>query len=63
MLLPLTKHHRNIHDLSCQSGQEFLLISDLHWDNPHCDRTLLANHLKEAQRRNAGVIVNGDFFV
>ena len=62
MLLPLTKHSRNIHDIACQSGQEFLLISDLHWDNPHCDRGLLTNHLKEAQRRNAGVIVNGDFF-
>jgi len=62
MLLTLTKHHRNIHEVTCQSGQEFLLISDLHWDNPHCDRGLLANHLKEAQRRNAGVIVNGDFF-
>jgi hypothetical protein len=62
MILPLTKHSRNIHDITCQSGQEFLLISDLHWDNPHCDRGLLTNHLKEAQRRNAGVIVNGDFF-
>jgi hypothetical protein len=62
MILPTTKHSRNIHDITCQSGQEFLLISDLHWDNPHCDRGLLTNHLKEAQRRNAGVIVNGDFF-
>ncbi len=62
MILPLTKHTRNIHEVTCQSGQEFLLISDLHWDNPHCDRGLLTNHLKEAQRRNAGVIVNGDFF-
>jgi hypothetical protein len=62
MILPLTKHSRNIHEVTCQSGQEFLLISDLHWDNPHCNRGLLTNHLKEAQRRNAGVIVNGDFF-
>ena len=60
MILPLTKHSRNIHEVTCQSGQEFLLISDLHWDNPHCDRGLLKNHLDEAVRRNAGIIMNGD---
>ena len=62
MILPLTKHSRNIHDLSCQSGQEFLLISDLHWDNPHCDRGLLKNHLDEAVKRNAAIILNGDTY-
>ena len=62
MLLPLTKHSRNIHDLSCNTGQEFLLISDLHWDNPHCDRGLLKNHLDEAVKRNAAIILNGDTY-
>ena len=62
MILPLTKHSRNIHDITCQSGQEFLLISDLHWDNPHCDRGLLKNHLDEALRRNAAIILNGDTY-
>jgi hypothetical protein len=62
MILPLTKHARNIHDLTCQSGQEFLLISDLHWDNPHCDRGLLKNHLDEAVKRNAAIILNGDTY-
>jgi hypothetical protein len=62
MLLPLTKHHRNIHEVICQSGQEFLLISDLHWDNPHCDRGLLKNHLDEAVKRNAAIILNGDTY-
>jgi hypothetical protein len=62
MLLPLTKHHRNIHEVTCQSGQEFLLISDLHWDNPHCDRGLLKNHLDEAVKRNAAIILNGDTY-
>jgi hypothetical protein len=62
MILPLTKHHRNIHDITCQSGQEFLLISDLHWDNPHCDRGLLKNHLDEAVKRNAAIILNGDTY-
>jgi hypothetical protein len=60
MILPTTKHTRNIHEVTCQSGQEFLLISDLHWDNPHCDRGLLKNHLDEAVKRNAAIILNGD---
>jgi hypothetical protein len=62
MILPTTKHTRNIHEVTCQSGQEFLLISDLHWDNPHCDRGLLKNHLDEALRRNAAIILNGDTY-
>jgi hypothetical protein len=62
MILPTTKHTRNIHEVTCQSGQEFLLISDLHWDNPHCDRGLLKNHLDEAVKRNAAIILNGDTY-
>jgi hypothetical protein len=62
MILPATKHTRNIHEITCQSGQEFLLISDLHWDNPHCDRGLLKNHLDEAVKRNAAIILNGDTY-
>jgi hypothetical protein len=62
MILPATKHTRNIHEVACQSGQEFLLMSDLHWDNPHCDRGLLKNHLDEAVKRNAAIILNGDTY-
>jgi hypothetical protein len=62
MILPATKHTRNIHEVTCQSGQEFLLASDLHWDNPHCDRGLLKNHLDEAVKRNAAIILNGDTY-
>jgi hypothetical protein len=62
MILPVTKHTRNIHEVTCQSGQEFLLVSDLHWDNPHCDRGLLKNHLDEAVKRNAAIILNGDTY-
>jgi hypothetical protein len=58
----ITKHSKNVHSVDCGKKQEFLLISDLHWDNPKCDRELLKNHLEEAKKRNAKVIVNGDFF-
>jgi UDP-2,3-diacylglucosamine pyrophosphatase LpxH len=42
--------------------QWFLLISDVHWDNPHCIRRLLEKHLTQAQNRNAPVLSFGDFF-
>lgn len=60
--MKVTKHSKNVHGIDCGRSQEFLLISDLHWDNPKCDRNLLQNHLEEAKRRGAGVLVNGDFF-
>ena len=39
-----------------------LLISDLHWDNPKCDRDLLKKHLDEALKGNNDVLINGDLF-
>jgi len=39
-----------------------LLISDLHWDNPHCDRELLKKHLDEAKAGNHDILINGDLF-
>ncbi len=42
--------------------QDVLMISDVHFDNPKCDRKLLKKHLDEAKRRNAKVLINGDLF-
>lgn len=42
--------------------QWFLLQSDVHWDNPHCDRRLFHKHLRQAKERNARIMVFGDFF-
>lgn len=42
--------------------QWYLLQSDVHWDNPHCDRKLFHKHLKQAKERNAGIMIFGDFF-
>jgi hypothetical protein len=53
---------RNIHRVNVGKSQKFLLLSDLHWDNPKCERGLLTRHLKQAQERGAKVIINGDFF-
>jgi hypothetical protein len=39
-----------------------LLISDVHFDSPHCDRRLLTKHLDQAKSVGAGIIVVGDWF-
>lgn len=35
---------------------------DHHWDNPKCDRELLKEHMEEAKRLNAAIIMPGDTF-
>jgi hypothetical protein len=40
--------------------RHFLIASDIHFDNPHCDRTLLRAHLDQAMERQAGIILLGD---
>ena len=42
--------------------QPFLLLSDVHWDNPLCDRHLLKRHLDEAKSLGAGILCFGDWF-
>lgn len=56
-------HHRNSHTIKVE-GRYFKLymLSDLHWDNPHCDRVALAKHLTLAKEEGAKVAINGDFF-
>lgn len=41
--------------------QRYLLISDVHLDNPHCQQHLLRRHLDEAKDSGAGVMCIGDF--
>jgi hypothetical protein len=57
---------RNVLTVRCDvaSGwsQEFLLRSDVHHDNPHCDQKHERKHLQEAIDRNAGIIDAGDLF-
>ena len=40
----------------------FLLCSDVHFDNPKCDRRLFFSHLSEAKEKKAGILCFGDFF-
>lgn len=38
------------------------LCSDIHIDNPKCDRELFFSHLKRARKEGAKVLINGDLF-
>jgi hypothetical protein len=41
---------------------KILLMSDLHWDNPHCDRALIKKDLEDAKAGGHDVFINGDLF-
>jgi hypothetical protein len=50
-------------EINCDfKHRRILLISDLHWDNPHCDRQLLKRHLDEAVAGGHDILINGDLF-
>lgn len=49
-------------DVSAGWEQRYLLISDVHFDSPHCDRKLLTKHLDQAKDSGAGVMCFGDWF-
>jgi hypothetical protein len=58
---------RNIHVFTITldhvgDEQRVLLQSDVHWDNPACDRALLSAHLEAAKAAHAPVLDNGDWF-
>lgn len=53
----------NVHTIRTTAKKlKVLLISDLHWDNPHCDRDLLRRHLDEAVKGGHDILINGDMF-
>lgn len=61
--MDLIKHGRNIHELKLEGTTVHVaLLSDIHWDNPKCDRALLKQHLEFCKSNNIPVMINGDFF-
>jgi predicted phosphodiesterase len=65
-LLPAISAERfstNSHLYRIKSGEiKLLLISDIHFDSPNCDRDTLSAHLDQAKADGALVIINGDLF-
>lgn len=63
----LTEQHPNVHVLRTETTkgklkQEIALLSDLHWDNPKCDRDQLKKNLDHCKKHNIPVLLNGDTF-
>lgn len=53
----------NVHIIKCKNeSTKVLLLSDLHWDNPKCDRDLLKKHLEQAKEQSCPILLNGDTF-
>ena len=61
--MKLTRHGANVHELFLDPGKsKVAMLSDLHWDNPHCDWRLLKKHLDYCKEEDIPVMINGDFF-
>lgn len=58
-----TTKHRNSHLVEF-TGKEMKVafMSDLHWDNPKCNRELLKKHLDKCLEEDRKVFINGDMF-
>ena len=52
---------KNVHSLELKD-YKLAIISDLHWDNPKCDRAKLKDHLDYCKSNKIPILINGDLF-
>ncbi len=61
--MKLEKLSKNVHKIKFDDNNATIaLLSDIHWDNPKCDRNLLKQHLDYCLENNIPVHINGDLF-
>ena len=61
--MELTKVTRNLHTLELDRNEtRIAILSDLHWDNPKCDRDMLKRHLDYCLKESIPVMIVGDLF-
>lgn len=61
--MEVKKISRNVHTISLTGKKvEIAILSDIHWDNPHCDRTLLKKHLEYCKEHSMPIVIVGDMF-
>lgn len=61
--MKLEKLGKNVHKIYFDTNNaKIAILSDLHWDNPKCDRQLLKKHLDYCLQHNIPVHINGDMF-
>jgi len=59
----VTKITRNAHTIFLTKDEyRIALLSDIHFDNPKCDREKLKEHLDFCKEQNIPIFINGDFF-
>ena len=63
----VTHHGRNIHIVNETAKTHkwerwILVLSDVHFDSPSCDRVMLKRLLQTAVKRDAMIINNGDWY-
>jgi hypothetical protein len=59
----IRKHSPSVMELRFDEAHgQVLLISDVHWDNAHCDRQALKRDLDEAMEKGAPICMFGDTF-
>lgn len=57
------KLSKNVHKITLSGTyNEIAVLSDLHWDNPKCDRVLLKKHLDYCLKNKIPVVITGDLF-
>mgnify|MGYP003630338430 FL=1 len=66
-MFEVKRNSRNIQEIHLQFNSQkdtrkLLLLSDIHFDNPHCDRELLKKDLDKALEDDAGICIFGDLF-
>lgn len=61
--MQVEKLGKNVHKIYFDTNNaKIAILSDLHWDNPKCDRKLLKKHLDYCLEHNIPVHINGDMF-
>ena len=61
--MEIKKMSRNLHQISLdQTESKIALLSDIHWDNPKCDREKLKRHLDYCKEQEMPIFINGDFY-
>jgi hypothetical protein len=61
--MKVEKLGKNVHKIYFDTNKaKIAILSDLHWDNPKCDRQLLKKHLDYCLEHNIPVHINGDMF-
>jgi hypothetical protein len=61
--MEIVKHEENIHEIKLHGTHtKIAMLSDIHWDNPKCDRELLKKDLDYCVQESIPIMINGDMF-